>query len=387
MPIILTNLRSESGRKLSKEERDEIIKKLNSFYGPLKELRTQSKILYSKFAPELKSKCRKETGHSFRTLHYLLEGKKFAAHDDEILIEILQIGQKQLELIETQSGVVDKPELQDLLGKLCAHIRLLQLAYDGKLTGPPSRFQDIVFPLAIDGAVESAVLRLQDRMTELREFSEPAEPHKTSNIEKDPTIRFYNQNADDYANQTMFLDLADLYAPFREHVPSGRILDAGCGAGRDTRFFIESGYVVIAFDASTEMVRKCQEYPHAYCIQRQFSEIAFKEEFDGVWACASLHHLSVEDAKSAVTKLSTALKPRGVMFVSVKAGKGNSWKNGRYFQLYDDKGIESLFAHDPRLEILRIWHSTSAGPDGDREIDWINALVRRRPHRVSTVAA
>jgi len=251
----------------------------------------------------------------------LLGGKKFAPHDDEILIEILRIGQKQLELIETQSGVVDKPELQDLLGKLCAHVRLLQLAYDGKLTGPPSRFKDIVFPLAIDGAVESAVLRLQDRMTELREFSEPAARQKPSNIEKDPTIRFYNQHADDYANQTMFLDLADLYVPFRELVPSGRILDAGCGTGRDTRFFIESGYVVISFDASIKMVRKCQEYPHAYCIQRQFSKIAFKEEFDGIWACASLHHLSLEEAKSAVTNLSTALKPKGTMFISVKAAR------------------------------------------------------------------
>jgi len=48
----------------SKEERDEIIKKLNSFYGPFKELRTQSKILYSKFALELKSKYREETGPS-----------------------------------------------------------------------------------------------------------------------------------------------------------------------------------------------------------------------------------------------------------------------------------------------------------------------------------
>jgi 2-polyprenyl-3-methyl-5-hydroxy-6-metoxy-1,4-benzoquinol methylase len=224
-------------------------------------------------------------------------------------------------------------------------------------------------------------------MTELREFSKSAARQKPSNIEKDPTIRFYNQHADDYANQTMFLDLADLYVPFRELVSSGRILDAGCGAGRDTRFFIESGYVVISFDASIEMVRKCQEYPHAYCIQRQFSEIAFKEEFDGVWACASLHHLSLEEAKSAVTKLSTALKPKGTMFISVKAGKGSSRKDGKYFQLYDDEGLKGLLAHDPRLKLLRMWHSTSPGPDGDGEIDWINVLVERRPHSISAVDA
>src|SRR5438552_736068 len=44
----------------SKEERDEIIKKLNTFYGPFKELRTQSKILYSKFATALQLQYRKD---------------------------------------------------------------------------------------------------------------------------------------------------------------------------------------------------------------------------------------------------------------------------------------------------------------------------------------
>ena len=169
-----------------------------------------------------------------------------------------------------------------------------------------------------------------------------------------------------------------LAAPFLELVaPSGRLLDAGCGAGRDTRFFIERGYVVISFDASIGMVRKCQEYPHAYCVHLSFSKIDFREEFDGVWACASLLHRPFEEAKSAVVKLATALKPKGIMFVSVRAGKGDSGENGRYFQYYDDKMVVALFAHDPRLEVLRAWHSTSLGPDGDQGNEWINVLVKR----------
>ncbi len=363
----------------SKEERDEIIKKLNSFYGPLKELRTQSRILYNKFALGLKAQYKEKTGHHFRTLGYLLEGKKFTGQDDEILSEILRVGRKELELIETQSGVVDKPELQDLLGKLCAHIRLLQLAYDGKLSGPATSFEDVVFPLAIDGAIESAVLRLQDKMAKLSKVDEVMLPQKHPHIEDDRTIRFYDQHADAYANKTLFLDLVSIYAPFLELVPpSGRLLDAGCGAGRDTRFFIERGYVVISFDASTGMVRKCQEYPHAYCVHLSFSEIAFKEEFDGVWACASLLHLPFEKAKSAVVRLATALKLNGIMFLSVRAGNGDSRENGRYFQYYDDKMIDTLFAHDPRLEVLRAWHSTSVGPDGDQSTAWINVLIKRR---------
>lgn len=365
----------------SKEEKDEIIKKLNTFYGPFKELRTQSRILYGKFATVLQLQYRKDTGVRFRTLRYLLEGKKFTGQDDEIFTEILKNGRKQLELIETQSGVVDRPELQELLGKLCAHIRLLQLAYDGKLSGPASSFEDIVFPLAIDGAIESAVLRLQDRMAELGEHDAAKSSKKSCTFEKDATIRFYDLHAEVYANKTVFLDLTDAYAQFREFVPSGRILDAGCGAGRDTRFFIENGYVVIAFDASREMVRKCQEYPHAYCLQRSFSEITFKEEFDGVWACASLLHLPRDKARLAVTRLTTSLKPEGVMFVSVKHGEGNRWEKDRYFEFYNDETIHRLFDHDPRLKLIKLWNSTAPDLNGGGEVKWLNALLRRRSHR------
>src|SRR6185295_6969534 len=75
----------------SKEERDEIIKKLNTFYGPFRELRTQSRILYSKFALELRPESERETGKRFRTLRHLLEGKSLARQDKELLIQILGI--------------------------------------------------------------------------------------------------------------------------------------------------------------------------------------------------------------------------------------------------------------------------------------------------------
>lgn len=127
----------------SKDEKDEIVKKLNSFYGPSKELRTQSKILYGKFALKAAPEYQKATGTRFRTLRYLLEGKTFDVQDTEILIQILQIGQEHLKLIEAHMGLVDKPELQDLLGTLGAHVRILQLAFDKKLTGPPEAFEDI----------------------------------------------------------------------------------------------------------------------------------------------------------------------------------------------------------------------------------------------------
>src|SRR5205807_7688771 len=140
-----------------------------------------------------------------------------------------------------------------------------------------------------DGALESATLRLQDRLNELSGVGTAA---GTVFPEIDPSVNYYDQNADAYAAQTRYVDMSDLYPPFRELVSQGgRILDAGCGVGRDTRYFIEHGYSVISFDASREMVKKCQEYPHAYCLHLSFEDLDFEEVFDGVWACASLLHL------------------------------------------------------------------------------------------------
>jgi SAM-dependent methyltransferase len=97
-----------------------------------------------------------------------------------------------------------------------------------------------------------------------------------SAAETDSTIGYYDKNSDAYAAQTRFTDMSSLYTPFRKLLPQGgRILDAGCGVGRDTRYFIEHGYPVISFDASKEMVKKCREYPHAYCLRLSFKNLNF----------------------------------------------------------------------------------------------------------------
>ena len=185
---LLKTQRAQFNLAKSKEERDEIVKKLNSFYGPFKQLRTQSRILYAKFATErMRDYNKKNPNKPFRTLRFLLQGKEeLDASDSEILTQILQLGQRQLRLIQSYSGVVDKPELQELLGKLGAHIRILRLASQKKLTRSPEQFEDIVFPLEIDGAIESAILRLQDRLTELSQFQTNRLPRKPGALTSGP---------------------------------------------------------------------------------------------------------------------------------------------------------------------------------------------------------
>ena len=80
--------------KKEEEERKEIYKKLNEFYGPLLQLRLKSNALYEKFAASYKSQ-----NQNFKTLVYLLDGNKFTGNDDALLKEIISIGEQCEKLI------------------------------------------------------------------------------------------------------------------------------------------------------------------------------------------------------------------------------------------------------------------------------------------------
>ena len=70
-------------------------------------------------------------------------------------------------------------------------------------------------------------------------------------------LDYYNNNAEQFFEQTYQVDMHSLYQQFLEHVPQGgSILDLGCGSGRDALAFKELGYQVDATDYSTELVEK-----------------------------------------------------------------------------------------------------------------------------------
>ena len=72
----------------------------------------------------------------------------------------------------------------------------------------------------------------------------------------DKTIEYYNQNADMFAQGTRLVDFTIVQEWFRKMLPVGsRILDFGCGSGRDTKYFLEKGYRVEATDGSSEFCK------------------------------------------------------------------------------------------------------------------------------------
>lgn len=143
-------------QKQHEDERKEIYKKLNSFYGPLRQLRGISSELYSRFTANRSG--------DFRTLIALLEGQTFAGNDKILIEQILEVSEKIDDLILKNSGLVDDPELSRLLYRASTHFRILRLAYHGNLVGEVERFKDHVFPRDLDQKVEEQIQQLKRRL-------------------------------------------------------------------------------------------------------------------------------------------------------------------------------------------------------------------------------
>lgn len=157
------------------------------------------------------------------------------------------------------------------------------------------------------------------------------------------TLDFYNENANDYFEKTINLNMDTQYNLFEKYLNSGsRILDFGCGSGRDTKHFLDKGFNVDAIDGSSELVRLASEFTHidVKCIDfYDFNELNL---YDGIWACASLLHIPKSDFKSILIKLSNALKSNGILYVSVKNGSGESVDNkGRLYNYMSKDEFEN----------------------------------------------
>ncbi len=77
----------------------------------------------------------------------------------------------------------------------------------------------------------------------------------------DKNVEYYNNKPDSFFEGSVNADMSGVRSGFLKYVPDGgKILDAGCGSGRDSKAFLSEGYDVVAFDASKEMCKRASEY-------------------------------------------------------------------------------------------------------------------------------
>lgn len=192
------------------------------------------------------------------------------------------------------------------------------------------------------------------------------------------TLDYYDKNAREFAAGTAEVDFSQIQNRFLELLPPGaRILDFGCGSGRDTKYFLKRGFRAEAVDGSEELCRLASEYTGIQVKKLLFQELDETERYDGIWACASVLHLKRNELPDVIRRICRALRSGGILYVSFKYGDFEGERNGRYFTDLTEASAADLFGCAPELRREQCW-VTGDVREGRNEERWLNLLFRKK---------
>ena len=193
----------------------------------------------------------------------------------------------------------------------------------------------------------------------------------------DQTRSSYDENAAQIAEGFWNTELTNIWDRFRQPLPEGaKIADIGCGAGRDTGYFLQHGYLAIGLDYSRGMLLEAMRRAPAPYQQGDMRALPYAAGvFDAAWVCASFLHIPREEAPGVMAELYRILKPGGSLFLGVKEGQGEGWdfrKGKRFFTYYQEEEIRKLLT-SAGFEI------TQLSIDSGEKTVWLNTFSRKTP--------
>jgi len=163
------------------------------------------------------------------------------------------------------------------------------------------------------------------------------------------TIQAYDQLAPEYANK--WFDDPVMEATIRKFAKASgsgaRVLDVGCGPGRDVKFMSELGMEAVGADLSEGMIEEARHrFPAGIFRWMDMRNLRFPPRaFSGVWSCASIHHLTKDQAAAALAEFSRVLVEDGLLAVSIEVGEHERERYdriGRFERLYKAPEFRSL---------------------------------------------
>lgn len=189
------------------------------------------------------------------------------------------------------------------------------------------------------------------------------------------TLAYYERCAEEFVAQTQAADMRALHEAFLARVRSGgRLLDLGCGSGRDSKAFLERGYEVVAVDGASALCERAAAYLGQEVVCARFEDYEPDGPFDGIWACASLLHLTAPEIVQVLRRLAPHLSSGGCFYASFKYGSFSGERGGRYFTDLTEAGLRALLAQVSELHLA----ATSLTQDTrHRSQPWLNAYLVR----------
>lgn len=193
------------------------------------------------------------------------------------------------------------------------------------------------------------------------------------------TIQYYNNNKEAYVDLTVNVFPTEAWTVFESFLKDGdHILDAGCGAGRDSLYFLQQGYKVTSLDASKSMAEATEELTGQKVICQTFQNFNEYEKYDAIWCYASLLHLQQEEHEQVFQNFHNALKPNGILFMCFKHGE-NDGKDSldRYFYDLNEDRFNAMNLESSGWSIEKQWIVECPMKQTPKRPDWYTVILRK----------
>lgn len=167
----------------------------------------------------------------------------------------------------------------------------------------------------------------------------PLSPSELAHI-TDVTLGHYDRRAELFRERTWDHDVSQNIAALLRHIegtPPFKILDFGCGPGRDLIAFRRLGHEPTGLEGSASFAAMAREASGCEVLEQNFLALRLPpSRFDGVFANASLFHVPLQELPRVLAELRDALRPGGVLFSSNPRGHGEEgWQGERYGAWHD----------------------------------------------------
>jgi SAM-dependent methyltransferase len=179
------------------------------------------------------------------------------------------------------------------------------------------------------------------------------------------TLAFYDREAKKYAarakperNRRLEDFLANL-------AKGSKILELGCGDGKDSEAMIRAGFDVTPTDGSPGLAREAEARLGRPIKIMRFEDLDEKATYDGVWANACLLHVPEDRLGDVLAKVHAALRHGGRFYASYKLGDGGGRDSlGRYYNFPSREKLTATYAAAGEWASLAMEEGQSGGFDG-----------------------
>jgi len=188
------------------------------------------------------------------------------------------------------------------------------------------------------------------------------------------TIDYYQNKAQEYAAETLNISMHEAYRKFfRYACADGKLLDIGCGSGRDSVYFIKQGYEVVATEPTPALCDIASANTGLNVLNTTFQTLNFNDEFDGIWCCASLLHVPRVELPPVINNLVQSLKQNGVLYISVKKGNGEQDIAGRHFTFFTEHNLADAVLRHSNMSLVDAWQNSDYR-SGESNTCWLNFI-------------